>query len=94
MYRLSATVRLRTIEGDGSHWAFDVGNGSHYELNETAQIVLRGVEAQRTPNQIAVELTAEYGIPARQAESDVYEALEAFARDGLIDVISPAEDNK
>jgi hypothetical protein len=83
MYSLSPTVRLRTIEADGSHWAFNIQSGSHYELNETAYRVLRGIEARRTTEEIAAELAAEYGIPERQAESDVNEALEAFARDGL-----------
>lgn len=83
MYRLTAAIRLRTIETDGSHWAFDVESGSHYELNETAYRVLRGVETQRTTEEMAAELAAEYGIPAHQAESDIEEALEAFARDGL-----------
>ena len=83
MYRLTAAIRLRTIGADGSHWAFNVESGSHYELNETAYRVLRGIEARRTIEEIAGELAAEFGIPARQAESDVNEALEAFARDGL-----------
>jgi hypothetical protein len=83
MYSLSPAVRLRTIEADGSHWAFNIQSGSHYELNETAYRVLRGIEALRTIEEIAAELAAEYGIPGRQAESDVNEALEAFARDGL-----------
>lgn len=83
MYRLSNAIRLRTIGADGSHWAFNVESGSHYELNETAYRVLRGIEARRTTEEIAAELAAEYEIPARQAESDVEEAIEAFACDGL-----------
>jgi hypothetical protein len=83
MYGLTAAIRLRTIEADGSHWAFNIESGSHYELNETAYRVLRGIEARRTTEEIAAELAVEYGIPVRQAESDVNEALEAFAREGL-----------
>jgi hypothetical protein len=83
MYSLSPAIRMRSIEADGSYWAFNVQSGSHYELNETAYRVLRGIEAHRTLEEIAAELAAEYGIPGCQAESDVNEALEAFARDGL-----------
>lgn len=83
MYRLTAAVRLRTIETDGSHWAFNLESGSHYELNETAYRILRGIKDRLTTEEIAVELASEFGIPVRQAESDVNEALVVFARNGL-----------
>ena len=84
MYRLTTTIRLKTIEADNSHWAFDIGNGKHYELNETAFGVLRGIESRRTTEEIAAELASGYEIPVSQAESDVEEALQTFLKQGLV----------
>jgi len=84
MYCLASTIRLRTLEGNGSCWAFNIATGDHFELNHTGFSLLREIEAGTHLSEIAAALAAEYNVSLPDAETDIHEALGAFERDGLI----------
>lgn len=84
MYRLRPNVRLRKGPKD-SHWAFCLDSGEHFELNATAYRVLAGLSGGADAEQIAKDLSEEYGLEADKASADVDDLLNEAVEHGLVD---------
>lgn len=84
MFRLNENVRLREIEADKSYWVFDIRDGSHYEVNETAYRILCGVQAGQSSAQIVAEMIGEFEIAHHEGTDDVMKTLAKFEQLGLI----------
>lgn len=53
--------------------AMNPRSGESYRLNETATIILRGMQEEKTPQTIAESICQEFNVPYGSALSDVYE---------------------
>ncbi len=84
MFHLNENTRLREIEADGSYWVFDIRDGSHYEVNETAYTILCGVQAGQSSAQIVAEMIGKFEVPDDVATNDVTSTLKKFEQLGLI----------
>ena len=78
MFCLRPDIRLR--EATGSFWAFNVDDGRHYELNETAFFILAAMARGAAADEIVTALAEEYGVDTEEAAKDLAELLE-YARE-------------
>jgi len=85
VYRLSEKVSIRHIEADDSYWAFDVQDGSQYELNETAFLILAGLAKGAGLDALGARIAEEYGIGLDIATRDVDAVLTNLQELGLLD---------
>ena len=83
MFRLRPDIRLR--EATGSFWAFNVEDGRHYELNETAFFVLSVLARGAAADEIVTAVAEEYGIDTDEAEKDLAELLEYALEEQVIE---------
>ncbi|MBE0417977.1 MAG: PqqD family protein [Coriobacteriia bacterium] len=83
MYRLKPSLRLRQGPAE-TFWVFDLESGSHFEVNETAFEVLRGLEAAVEPSVLARRVSEEYGIEEAEVMADIEELLATCVEDGLV----------
>ena len=85
MYRLSRRVSLRHFEADNSYWAFDLQDGSHYELNEPAFLILSSLTDGADLVALGAKLASQYGIDSDVAVRDVEATLTDLESLGLLE---------
>lgn len=67
-----------TVFDGGEGVLVDLNTKRYYQLNETAMLVWRGVEAGRTVSEIVGEMTNVYEVTPEQAEQSVAKILRNF----------------
>ena len=85
MHGLRQTISLRHIEADDSYWAFDLRDGGHYELNETAFLVLSKLAEGVDITTIAESMVARFDVDSSRATRDVEAALADLVDLGIVE---------
>lgn len=84
MFRLASNICLRSLKVRNLYWAFNIDDGSYYELNETAFWILKQLESNNNSDNITTKYMALYGIKAEFGDADINDALEGFLEYGLV----------
>jgi hypothetical protein len=70
---------------DGSEGVLvDLNTKKYYQLNETASLVWRGLQAGKSIANIAVEMTEAYDVTLEHARESVETAVRSFERQRLL----------
>jgi len=83
MLELADSIRLKHLEADNSYWAFDLKSGAHYELNETAFLLLQLIKEERSSEAVQ-NLAQEFDVEEAQVVNDLAELLSVLETEGLV----------
>lgn len=83
-YKLAPSICLREMAGINGYWAFDVEDGSHYELNATAYWILKQMEGDNPAEDVIREYINTFEIDDEIGRLDFYEAIQVFVKCGVL----------
>jgi hypothetical protein len=86
LLRLSKGTTLTLVEG--REILFSVRTGESFGLNETAARMLKS-SFESEPEQVALQLAAEYGVSAAEIREDLDQLIGSLSRAKLIELVSP-----
>lgn len=84
MYRVRDSVR--STHGQDGAIVLDIAQGQMFNLNPVGSRILELLEAGSTELAIVGEISQQYGIDQRVAESDVREFIESLEQNQLLEV--------
>lgn len=85
IYTLNSNVIVREMAHVNLWWAFDISDGRHYSLNDTAYFILKRLNEGPQDFAGLLELVIDtYDVDPVEARLDLLEILESFIEEGLI----------
>jgi hypothetical protein len=89
MWRMAGSIRVPTdvcavIDDDGAV-LLDVRGGKYFSLNGVGALIWQELAAGKAPSDIATQLSARFGVPAVDVQSDVDEFITRLRSKRLLD---------
>ena len=82
---------LTVVELDGEAVIYDEETGELHHLNPSATIVFGLCDGTQTPDEMAAEIAAAFGVPVEEMTPQVREVVDQFGYAGLLDGVARVE---
>lgn len=86
MRRYSLSPNARFVVGKEFGVVLDVSVGKYYSLTSSAALIMRGIGAGATPDQVVDDLIQVYDVPRCRLERDLYTFLDLLEARKLCNV--------
>lgn len=86
--RLADNIMLRATSDTGLYYAFNLENGDHFELNDTAFWLMEQIGSGILVRDLLGRFIAEFGLNHESAMADLVEALDFAIVNSIVEEIS------
>ena len=83
-FSLAENIILQAIPEVDHYYAFDTGNGNHYELNRTAFEVIQKISSNLSFSELTRGFIYEYGLQPDQAKADLSHIIDFAVNNKII----------
>lgn len=84
IYCLSPNIALRKVDDLNKYWAFNLTDGSQYELNATSYWLLENFDGKNSLDVIIGEFSNVFEVEELQYEADIMEIVGEFINQAII----------
>ena len=87
-FRIHPDIVLHHIAALGKTWAFNVANGAHYTVNETAYWIFDRLGRECSLEDMVNEFVNSFEVTYEAAEKDLRDFIIEMSGEGLIDLVA------